>query len=170
MAGPGRQDAQLGDGTGFLQRISFRPGRVRHARDYGIFRAVVTTRLLEGCSPTDCPVTGANASGSARRRRSKGENAPGAGAFGVDGHEPATDFTRVHDHVDEVIARIPPNDSQERFESLGVRVIRARASFTGPKEVRAGDSTIRARRFVVATGSKPATPPIPGLDGVAFHQ
>jgi pyruvate/2-oxoglutarate dehydrogenase complex dihydrolipoamide dehydrogenase (E3) component len=92
----------------------------------------------------------------------------GAAAFGVNGHEPAILFARVHDHVHEVIARIAPHDSQERFESLGVRVIRARASFTGPREVRAGDATIRARRFVLATGSKPATPPIPGLDAVPY--
>jgi pyruvate/2-oxoglutarate dehydrogenase complex dihydrolipoamide dehydrogenase (E3) component len=92
----------------------------------------------------------------------------GAGAFGVNGHEPAIDFARVHDHVHEIIARIAPNDSQERFEGLGVRVIRARASFTGPDEVQAGDVRVRARRFVVATGSKPAAPPIPGLDRVPY--
>ena len=62
------------------------------------------------------------------------------------------------------MARIASNDSQERFEGLGVKVIRARASFTGPQEVQAGDVTVRARRFV-ATGSRPATPPVAGLNG-----
>jgi pyruvate/2-oxoglutarate dehydrogenase complex dihydrolipoamide dehydrogenase (E3) component len=91
------------------------------------------------------------------------------GRFGVDGHEPKVDFARVHEHVHDVIESIAPIDSQERFEGLGVKVIRARAAFVSEDEVRAGEASIRARRFVVATGSRPAVPPIPGLADVAFH-
>jgi pyruvate/2-oxoglutarate dehydrogenase complex dihydrolipoamide dehydrogenase (E3) component len=91
-----------------------------------------------------------------------------AGRFGVDGHEPEVDFAGVHRHVHGVIAAIAPHDSEERFEGLGVRVIRAHGRFTGQTEVEAGGHTIRARRFVVATGSSPAVPPIPGLDGVPY--
>ena len=86
-----------------------------------------------------------------------------AGRFGVNGHEPAIDFLRVHDHVKGVIAAIAPHDLQERFEKLGVEVIRAHARFVGPQEVEADGRRIRARRIVVATGSSPAVPPIPGL-------
>jgi pyruvate/2-oxoglutarate dehydrogenase complex dihydrolipoamide dehydrogenase (E3) component len=86
-----------------------------------------------------------------------------AGRFGVNGHEPAVDFTKVHDHVHDVIAGIAPHDSEERFRSLGVEVIRARASFTGPDQVTAGDRQVKARRFVIATGSRAMVPPIPGL-------
>jgi pyruvate/2-oxoglutarate dehydrogenase complex dihydrolipoamide dehydrogenase (E3) component len=86
-----------------------------------------------------------------------------AARFGVDGHEPAIDFLGVHDHVKGVIAAIAPHDSQERFEKLGVEVIRAHARFVGPQEVEADGRRIRARRVVVATGSSPAVPPIPGL-------
>ena len=86
-----------------------------------------------------------------------------AGRFGVNGHEPAIDFQGVHDHVKGVIAAIAPHDSQERFEKLGVDVIRAHARFVGPQEVEADGRRIRARRIVVATGSSPAVPPIPGL-------
>jgi pyruvate/2-oxoglutarate dehydrogenase complex dihydrolipoamide dehydrogenase (E3) component len=71
-------------------------------------------------------------------------------------------------HVHEVIAAIAPNDSVERFEGMGVRVIRAAARFAGPRDVVAGDVAISARRIVIATGSSPAVPPIPGLDGVPF--
>ena len=67
-----------------------------------------------------------------------------AGRFGVNGHEPAIDFGRVHDHVHEVIAAIAPLDSQERFEGLGVTVIRAHASFCAPDEIEAGDARVRA--------------------------
>ncbi|MGH6914811.1 MAG: dihydrolipoyl dehydrogenase family protein, partial [Geminicoccales bacterium] len=91
-----------------------------------------------------------------------------AGRFGVNGHEPGIDFGRVHDHVHEVIASIEPLDSQERFEGLGVTVLRAHASFRAPDEIEAGDVRVRARRFVIATGSIPVVPPIVGLDQVPF--
>ena len=68
--------------------------------------------------------------------------------------EPVVDFAAVKDHVQAVIDEIAPVDSQERFEGLGVQVIRAWATFTGPREVQAGDTTVRARRFVIATGSR----------------
>ena len=86
-----------------------------------------------------------------------------AGRFGIDGHEPAIDFARVHDHVQGVIAAIAPIDSQERFEGLGVTVIRAQASFCAADVIEAGEVRVRARRFVLATGSRPMVPPIPGL-------
>ena len=92
----------------------------------------------------------------------------GAARFGVDAGHPAIDFGRVNDHVRSVIAAIAPQDSEERFRSLGVNVIRAAARFTGPSEIEAGGQRIAARRFVVATGSQPSVPPIPGLDGVAY--
>jgi pyruvate/2-oxoglutarate dehydrogenase complex dihydrolipoamide dehydrogenase (E3) component len=71
-------------------------------------------------------------------------------------------------HVQGVIAAVAPQDSQERFEGLGVRVIRAEARFTGPDVVEAGGETVRAKRFVLATGSSPLAPPIPGLDTVPY--
>jgi pyruvate/2-oxoglutarate dehydrogenase complex dihydrolipoamide dehydrogenase (E3) component len=83
--------------------------------------------------------------------------------FGVNGHEPEIDFLGVHDHIKGVIAAIAPHDSQERFERLGVKVIRAHARFVGPQTVEADGRRIQARRIVVATGSSPAVPPIPGL-------
>lgn len=89
-------------------------------------------------------------------------------AFGVEAGPPTIDFARVRDHVRSVIEAIAPLDSQERFEGLGVTVIRAGATFTGPDELRAGDHLIRPRRFVIATGSSPMVPPIEGLDGVPY--
>jgi pyruvate/2-oxoglutarate dehydrogenase complex dihydrolipoamide dehydrogenase (E3) component len=91
-----------------------------------------------------------------------------AGAFGIEAGEPAVDFARVRDHIAAVIAGIAPHDSAERFTGLGVRVIGAQARFTDPATVAAGGATIRARRFVIATGSAPAVPPVPGLDRVPF--
>lgn len=71
-------------------------------------------------------------------------------------------------HVKATIAAIAPHDSQERFEGLGVRVIRARGEFVGPGRVRAGACEVEARRFVVATGSRPMIPPVAGLAEVPY--
>lgn len=89
-----------------------------------------------------------------------------AAPFGIGPTEPTIDFKAVHDHVHQVIASIAPHDSQERFEGLGVRVIREAARFTGRDTVLAGSETVTARRFVIATGSRAAMPPIPGLETV----
>lgn len=88
---------------------------------------------------------------------------PRARRFGVAAGGPFVDFKAVREHVRGVIAAIAPTDSVERFTGLGVRVIQDTARFTGPDELEAGDTRIRARRFVIATGSSAAVPPIPGL-------
>jgi pyruvate/2-oxoglutarate dehydrogenase complex dihydrolipoamide dehydrogenase (E3) component len=92
-----------------------------------------------------------------------------ASTFGIDVIEAQVDHARVHDHVHGVIAAIAPNDSVERFTGLGVRVIEAQANFLDKNTVEAGRFLIRARRFVVATGSSPVIPPIPGLDEVPYY-
>ncbi|MEQ1577957.1 MAG: FAD-dependent oxidoreductase [Hyphomicrobium sp.] len=92
----------------------------------------------------------------------------GADQFGIMGVEPAINHAAVHDHVHSVIAAIAPNDSVERFTGLGVRVIQASGKFKDKRTVVAGENTINARRFVIATGSSPVVPPIPGLDSVAY--
>ncbi len=90
-------------------------------------------------------------------------------AFGVAGHAPAPDYAAAKDHVQAVIDEIAPVDSQERFEGFGVHVIREFGRFISDSEVQAGDHVIKARRFVIATGSRPFVPPIPGLDTVPHH-
>lgn len=109
--------------------------------------------LNTGCVPSKALLAAAHAAQSARD----------AGRFGVDLPEPVVDFARVHAHVHGVIGAIAPHDSVERFEGLGCTVLQAAARFTGPDEIAAGDQRIRARRFVVATGSTAAVPPVPGL-------
>jgi pyruvate/2-oxoglutarate dehydrogenase complex dihydrolipoamide dehydrogenase (E3) component len=79
---------------------------------------------------------------------------------------PAADFFHVRDHIRSVVAAIAPNDSQERYTAMGVMVLRESARFTDANTVVAGSRTIRARRFVIATGSQPALPRIPGLETV----
>jgi pyruvate/2-oxoglutarate dehydrogenase complex dihydrolipoamide dehydrogenase (E3) component len=87
-----------------------------------------------------------------------------SGMFGVSAQNVTVDFAKVRDHVQRVIAAIAPADSVERFVGLGVRVIQGHAHFKDHWTVAVGDIDIRARRFVIATGSTPGLPPIPGLD------
>jgi pyruvate/2-oxoglutarate dehydrogenase complex dihydrolipoamide dehydrogenase (E3) component len=114
--------------------------------------------LNTGCVPSKALLAAAHAAEAVRR----------GGRFGVNGHEPAVDYARVHAHVQGVIGAIAPHDSVERFEGLGVTVIEADARFIAPDCVEAGGTRIRARRFVVATGSSAAVPPVTGLADVPF--
>ena len=114
--------------------------------------------LNYGCVPSKALIAAAQAANTVRH----------SGRFGVNGHEPEIDFAAVHDHVHGVIAAIAPHDSVERFEGLGVEVIQGAGRFTGPREIEVDGRRIRARRFVIATGSSPTLPPIPGLDDVPY--
>ncbi|MBB3017605.1 pyruvate/2-oxoglutarate dehydrogenase complex dihydrolipoamide dehydrogenase (E3) component [Microvirga lupini] len=91
-----------------------------------------------------------------------------AGDFGIGAGEPIVDFAKVHAHVKGSIAAIAPMDSVERYRAMGVSAIEGEARFTDAHTVVAGDQTIRARRFVIATGSRPAVPSIPGLEQVPY--
>ena len=115
--------------------------------------------LNRGCVPSKAMLAAGHAAQAMRE----------GGRFGVNGHyEPPIDFGKVHDHIHGVIGTIAPHDSVERFEGLGVRVIKASARFVGRDEVEADGIRIKARRFVIATGSSPAAPPVPGLDDVPY--
>ncbi len=116
----------------------------------------------------DCLNTGCVPSKALLAASHRAQTVRDGARFGVNGHEPEIDFLKVHDHVHGVIGAIAPHDSVERFEGLGVKVVQAAARFTGPREIVAGEVTIQAKRFVIATGSSPAVPPIPGIDEVPF--
>ncbi len=88
--------------------------------------------------------------------------------YGVASHKPAIDFAGVIAHVESVISAIAPHDSQERFEGLGVHVVRAAARFTGLRTINANGQTYTARRIVIATGSRAGVPPIPGINTVPY--
>jgi pyruvate/2-oxoglutarate dehydrogenase complex dihydrolipoamide dehydrogenase (E3) component len=89
--------------------------------------------------------------------------------FGVADAAGVVDYAAAKDHVADVIATIAPMDSQERFEGFGINVIREFGKFISHDEVQAGDTVIKARRIVIATGSSPLVPPIPGLDTVPYE-
>jgi len=112
----------------------------------------------------DCLNTGCVPSKAMLAAAEKAQAARDAGAFGVQVSEPVVDWAAVHRHVYQVIEKIAPNDSEERFTDLGVQVIRAAGSFEDEQTLRAGEYVIRAKYFVLATGSSPFVPPISGLE------
>jgi pyruvate/2-oxoglutarate dehydrogenase complex dihydrolipoamide dehydrogenase (E3) component len=114
--------------------------------------------LNYGCVPSKALIAAAKA---AQAQRS-------GAALGIAPVEPRVDFGKVMDHVGQVIAAIAPNDSVERFERLGVRVLKEEARFVGRTELSAGPHRIKSRRIVLATGSRPTAPPIPGLADVPY--
>ena len=87
-----------------------------------------------GCVPSKALIAAAKA---AQAQRS-------GAAFGIAPVEPRVDFAKVMDHVAGVIAAIAPNDSVERFERLGVRVLKEEARFVGRTELQAGPHRIRS--------------------------
>jgi pyruvate/2-oxoglutarate dehydrogenase complex dihydrolipoamide dehydrogenase (E3) component len=111
-----------------------------------------------GCVPSKSLLAAARLADLARR----------GAALGITSPRPDIDFAAAAEGVQEVIAAIAPNDSAERFEGLGVRVLRREARFTSRRTMHAGETEIRPRRFVIATGSHPAIPAIPGLTDIPY--
>lgn len=114
--------------------------------------------LNTGCVPSKSLLAAAKVAYTARNAR----------RFGVELEEPRIDFAATNRYVHGVIATIAPHDSVERFTGLGCRVIQARARFADRQTVAAGDATVRARRFVIATGSRPLIPAIKGLESIPY--
>ena len=112
--------------------------------------------LNYGCVPSKALIAAASAAHEARH----------SGHLGVTAKSVSVDFARVMAHVHATIATIAPVDSQERFEGLGVQVIREAARFVDARTVASDSVRVEARKFVVATGSRAMIPPIPGLDKV----
>jgi pyruvate/2-oxoglutarate dehydrogenase complex dihydrolipoamide dehydrogenase (E3) component len=88
--------------------------------------------------------------------------------WGLDRQSPQFVFEKVFERMRARRAKIAPNDSQERFESLGVDVFRGEARFVSPHEIEVNRQTLRAKNFVIATGSRATIPKIEGLDQVPY--
>ena len=115
--------------------------------------------LNYGCVPSKALLAAARRVGDMRT----------ASDFGVNAAAVRVDFPAVAQHVRDTIAALAPNDSAARFTGLGVRVIAGSAQFADRETVTVDDRfTIKARRFVIATGSTPSVPRIPGIAQTPF--
>ncbi|MDP6345632.1 MAG: FAD-dependent oxidoreductase [Alphaproteobacteria bacterium] len=158
MAPPSKVDiCVIGGGSGGLSVAA-------GAAQLGVSVALVERHLMGG----DCLNFGCVPSKALLAAAKTAHAMANAGRFGLNPASPNADPLAVRQHIREVIAAIAPHDSPERFRELGVDVIKATARFVGPREIEAGGRRISARRFVIATGSSPLLPPIPGLPEVPY--
>jgi pyruvate/2-oxoglutarate dehydrogenase complex dihydrolipoamide dehydrogenase (E3) component len=131
---------------------------------FGLEVALVEARemggecLNDGCVPSKALIAAARRAQEARTPL----------RHGVLLAKPRVDWRGVHAHIHDAIAKIAPHDSQSRFEKMGCEVFRDWAKVTGKHTVRVGKRTLSAPRIVIATGSRPALPPIGGLAAVPY--
>ena len=116
----------------------------------------------------DCLNTGCVPSKALIEAARHAKAAVAAAKLGVSCSQVSIDYASIMQHVHATIATIEPHDSQERFENLGVRVIRGYAKFTSKNAIIVENETITGRRIVVATGANAVAPPIKGLDQVGY--
>jgi len=91
-----------------------------------------------------------------------------AGRFGIYCQNPEIEFSKAIGHVQDVINTIQPHDSPERFASLGVEVIFGSGKFVNRHTFEVNGRSLKARAFVISTGSRPAVPAIPGLEAAGY--
>ncbi len=115
--------------------------------------------LHHGCVPSKTLIHAAKVASLMRR----------GDEYGLPQVAPQVDLGRVVDHVQAVIERIQVHDDPERFRGYGCEVLLGEpAELVSPREVRVGERVIEGRRIVIATGSRPLVPPIPGLTEAGF--
>ena len=114
--------------------------------------------LIAGCVPSKALIAAARAAHEARA----------AGRFGVHA-EVTVDFPALMARLREVRADLAPQDSAERFRSLGVDVFLGEGRFTGRDTVAVGGASLRFRKALVATGGRATVPDLPGLQEAGFH-
>jgi dihydrolipoamide dehydrogenase len=114
--------------------------------------------LNTGCVPSKALIRSAKMIGYARRAKD----------FGLQKMTVKFDFAEVMERVQQVIKKIEPHDSVERFTGLGVDCIQGEARITSPYTVEVNGRTLTTRSIVVATGAAPFVPPIKGLDQVDY--
>ncbi len=115
--------------------------------------------LNTGCVPSKALISSARLIAQIRQSQ----------MWGLLPQTPAFRFESVFERMRERRAAVAPHDSQERFESLGVDVFHGQARFLSDREVRVGNATLRAKNFVIATGTRPAIPNVDGLDRVTCY-
>ncbi len=115
--------------------------------------------LWNGCVPSKALIAASRAAHAART----------ASRVGIHASDVRVAFDEVLDHVRRVQARIAPHDSPERFRGLGVHVVEGSARFLNAHTIQVGEERLTARHIVIATGTRPAVPPIPGLQDVPHH-
>ncbi|MBF0279368.1 MAG: FAD-dependent oxidoreductase [SAR324 cluster bacterium] len=89
-------------------------------------------------------------------------------AFGLENVQYSVNFSQVMERIQEIIRKIEPHDSIERFTRLGVDCYQGEAKLISPHELKINEKIISARNIVIATGARPYIPPIPGIETLDY--
>ncbi|ASJ75372.1 FAD-dependent oxidoreductase [Granulosicoccus antarcticus] len=116
----------------------------------------------------DCLNTGCVPSKALIRSGKLMHNIKNSEKYGIQNASGEVDFAKTMQRVHDVIAKIEPHDSVERYSSLGVNVIQGEGRITSPWTVEVNGQTLTTRNIIIATGGSPFVPPIPGLDKVNY--
>jgi pyruvate/2-oxoglutarate dehydrogenase complex dihydrolipoamide dehydrogenase (E3) component len=135
-----------------------------HVKERGFFPSVRQARLRR------LPALRLRAEQNPDPQRESGANDARCGAFGIAGQTPEIRIDEVMRRVQEVIDTLAPNDSPERFAALGVEVVFGAGQFSDATTFGVDGRALRARKFVIATGTRPAIPPIPGIDAKGIYE
>lgn len=122
----------------------------------------------EGRLGGDCLYYGCVPSKTLIRTAHLAQKMRNADRMGLPAHDPDVDFSAVMDRMWSVIEHLEEHDDPERFRRMGVDVRFGEGSFRGPHEFELNGDVITGRRFLIATGSRPALPPIDGLEDIDY--
>ncbi|SFM96757.1 FAD-dependent oxidoreductase [Dokdonella immobilis] len=117
----------------------------------------------------DCLNTGCVPSKALLRSARLLADARNSERYGIAKMSAEVDFAEVMQRVHEVIAKVAPHDSVERYTGLGVEVIRGNARIVSPWEVEVDGQRLSARSLIIATGAQARVPEIEGLDSVDYR-
>ena len=116
----------------------------------------------------DCLNTGCVPSKALIRAAHTAADIKNASTLGIDAQINHINFAQVMGRIHNVIAKIEPHDSIERYSQLGVNCVTGDATILSPWEVEVNGTRITTRNIVIATGARPLVPAIPGLDTVNY--
>lgn len=111
----------------------------------------------------DCLWTGCVPSKALLHAAAQVHAARQVGAFGLSAATGPADFAAVMAVVKQAMKAIEPHDAEPALNEDGVEVVFGEATFSGPRAVRVGEREVGFRFALIATGSSPVLPPIPGL-------
>ncbi len=114
--------------------------------------------LNTGCVPSKSLIRSAKLAADIKRSR----------ALGFRPMTADLDFADVMERVQQIIKKIEPHDSVERFESLGVNCEIGEAKILSPYAVEINGKVITAKNIIVATGAQPLVPAIKNIESVEY--
>lgn len=114
--------------------------------------------LNTGCVPSKALIKSAKIFGIAKNSKK----------YGINNVNIDFNFSEIMERVQNVIKKIEPHDSVERYSSLGVDCLKGNAKIISPWEVKVDDKTLTTKNIVIASGARPFVPNLEGLNEIPY--